>query len=85
MANPQFPQALPRCACPGSESRWPWCIRINLSPVHNVSGWLLSQELAYNPFMRVDKREIQEKVGAPIGDEIQTMHLLRSLKNNFKG
>lgn len=43
------------------------------------------QEKAYNPFMRVDKPEVQKAVGAPEGDEIQTLHILRERKNVFRG
>lgn len=45
----------------------------------------IGEEKAYNPFMRVDKPNLQKAVGAPEGDEIQTMHILRERKNVFKG
>lgn len=45
----------------------------------------IGEEKAYNPFMRVDKPNIQQTVGAPPGDGIQAMHILRERKNAFKG
>ncbi|XP_026190581.1 hydroxyacylglutathione hydrolase cytoplasmic [Cyclospora cayetanensis] len=45
----------------------------------------IGEEKAYNPFMRCDRREIQKAVGAPEGDEVQTMHILRERKNMFRG
>ncbi|CDI82141.1 hydroxyacylglutathione hydrolase, putative [Eimeria acervulina] len=45
----------------------------------------IGEEKAYNPFMRVDRPEVQKAVGAPEGDEIQTMHILRERKNTFRG
>lgn len=45
----------------------------------------IGEEKAYNPFMRVDKTEIQKAVGAPPGDAVQTMHILRERKNVFRG
>ncbi|KAL8274597.1 hypothetical protein Esti_001500 [Eimeria stiedai] len=45
----------------------------------------IGEEKAYNPFMRVDKLEVQKAVGAPAGDQVQTMHLLRERKNVFRG
>lgn len=45
----------------------------------------IGEEKAFNPFMRVDKPDVQKAVGAPHGDEVQTMHILRERKNVFRG
>ncbi|KAL8440539.1 hypothetical protein Efla_003210 [Eimeria flavescens] len=45
----------------------------------------IGEEKGYNPFMRVDKPEVQKAAGAPQGDEVQTLHILRERKNVFRG
>ncbi|CDJ66855.1 hydroxyacylglutathione hydrolase, putative [Eimeria necatrix] len=45
----------------------------------------IGEEKTYNPFMRVDRPEVQRAVRAPEGDEVQTMHILRERKNTFRG
>ncbi len=58
-----------------------WAKRITLEGGRTVPS-TIADECKTNPFMRVDKPEVQRKTGTE-GDPIATMQELRNLKDKF--